>query len=129
MDGAEARRILDEYFPRKKRFVGVNYSTKQFNIIGFGTENVIEYKHCPLDPGVRLIKIKNELRCPTCGYTYRKEEAVNEQVIEPQHAKQQTRIITAKSKKKKRYADNGEEIKDPDLYNEHVTYYHEELPK
>lgn len=49
MDGAEARRILDEYFPKKKRFVGRNYSTTKYNIIGFGFENITEYRHCPLD--------------------------------------------------------------------------------
>ncbi len=77
MDGAEARRILDKYFPKKKRFVGRNYSTTKYNIIGFGFENITEYRHCPLDPGVRLIKIKGDLKCPTCGYTYKKEEVPN----------------------------------------------------
>jgi hypothetical protein len=128
MDGAEARRILDEYFPRKKRFVGGNYSSKKYNIVGFGSENITEYLHCPPDAGVRLVKIKDELRCPSCGFTHKKEEAINEQEIQPQHAKQQTRIISSKNKKKY-YADNDEEIKESDLYDKHVTYYHEEVPK
>jgi ribosomal protein S27AE len=128
MDGNEARRILDQYFLRKRRFVGGNYSTKKYNIIGFSEVDAIEYKHCPLDIGVRLIKIKDELRCGKCGFTYRKEETVNEQAIESHHQKQQTAIISGKGKKK-HYSDNGEEIKDPDLFDKHATYYHEELPK
>lgn len=130
MDGNEARRILDQYFPRKKRFVGGNYSTKKFNIVGFGLVDDIEYKHCPLDPGTRLIKIKGSLTCPTCGYVFTEEEAPNEEDISIKHTKQnQTRIVSAKGNKKKHYSDNGEEIKDPDLFNQHVTYYHEEVPK
>ncbi|HJR49249.1 MAG TPA: hypothetical protein VJ799_13905 [Nitrososphaeraceae archaeon] len=106
----------------------MNQNSKKFNIIGWGYENVQEYKHCPLDSGVRLIKVKGEWKCPQCGYTYQQEEASNEQEIQPQHKKQQTSIISAKGKKK-HYSDNGEEIKDSDLINEHVTYYQEELPK
>ena len=114
MEGAEARRILDEYFPKKKRFVGGNYSTKRFNIVGFGSEDLTEYKHCPLDPGVRLIKIKGELKCPTCGYIYKKEEAPNEESIKIKHEQNKTRIISGKINKK--YFDKlGNLITDPDL--------------
>lgn len=98
MEGAEARRILDEYFPRKKRTIVGNYSTRKFNIVGFGTEDIIEYKHCPLDLGVRLMKIKGDLKCPKCGYIYRKEDVVNEQAIQSQHKKQQTAIVSVNLK-------------------------------
>jgi uncharacterized Zn finger protein (UPF0148 family) len=133
MDGAEARRILDEYFPRKQRSIARSYTTKKFNILGFGNENILEYKHCPLDPGVRLIKIKGELRCPSCGYYYKQEEATNEQTIQPQHEKQQTAIVSSKIKKKF-YDDQGTEINDPDLIQQiqqgaHVISYHEQKPQ
>ena len=130
MDGNEARRILDEYFPRKKRFVGGNYSTPRFNIIGFSNEDIIEYKHCPLDLAVRLIKTKRGLTCPTCGYIYTKEEAPNEEGVTIKHNKQQTKIVTGK--RKKRYYDKqGNEINDPDLIADiqrgaNVISYHEE---
>jgi hypothetical protein len=133
MDGAEARRILDEYFPRKKRFVGSNYSTRRFNIIGFGSEDIIEYKHCPLDVGVRLIKTMKGLQCPKCGYIYRNEEAPNEEGISIKHNEQQTRIVSGK--KKKKYRDKfGTEINDPDLIADirrgaEGISYREELPK
>ncbi|HEU4469207.1 MAG TPA: hypothetical protein VFR61_09265 [Nitrososphaeraceae archaeon] len=133
MDGAEARRILDEYFPKKKRFVGRNYSTTKYNIIGFGFENITEYRHCPLDPGVRLIKIKGDLKCPTCGYTYKKEEVPNEEGVTIKHNKQQTAIISGKGKRKY-YDKSGNEINDPDLIQDiqqgaNVISYREELPK
>ena len=116
--------------PRKKMLVGGDYSTRKFNIVGLGSENLTEYKHCPLDPSVRLIRIKGELKCPTCGYIYRKEEAVNEQAIQSKHAKQQTVIVSGK--RKKRYYDKqGNEINDPDLIADiqrgaNVISYHEE---
>ena len=130
MDYDQITRTLDEYFPRKKRTVAGNYSTKKYNIIGFGSEDIIEYKQCPLDIGVRLIKVKGELRCPTCGYTYKKEEAINEDTIQPQHAKQQTTIISGK-RNKKYYDKSGNLITDPDLIAEiqkgaTVISYHEE---
>lgn len=130
MDGAEARRILDEYFPRKRRTIARNYSTSKYNIIGFGTEDIIEYKHCVYDIGVRLIKVKGQLLCPKCGYTYKKEETVNEQAIESQHQKQQTRIVSGKGKRKY-YDKSGNEINDPDLIQDiqqgaNVISYHEE---
>jgi hypothetical protein len=37
-------------------------------------------------------------------------------------------IVPGKGKKKY-YSDNGEEINDSDLFDKHVTYYHEEVPK
>jgi hypothetical protein len=133
MEGKEARKILDEYFPRKRRFVSTNYSTPRFNIIGFGTEDITEYKHCPLDPGVRLIKTKRGLSCPTCGYIYTKEQSPNEEGVTIKHNKQQTAIISGKGKKK--YYDKfGTEINDPDLIDEiqrgaNFISYREELPK
>lgn len=132
MDYDQIRRTLDEYFPRKQRTISRSYSTKKYNIIGFGTEDIIEYKHCPLDPGVRLIKIKGELKCPTCGYIYKKEEATNEEGISIKHNKQQTRIVTPKTRKKY-YSKDGNLITDPDLIAEvqkgnTVISYHEELP-
>lgn len=51
MDYDEIKRRLDEHFPRKKRFVSRSYSTPRFNIVGFARKDIIEYKHCPLDPG------------------------------------------------------------------------------
>lgn len=132
MDGIEARRILDEYFPRKRRFVGGNYSTRKFNIIGFGTEDITEYKHCPLDPGVRLIKIKGDLKCPTCGYIYTKEDAPNEECVKIKHEQNQTRIVSGRSKRK--YHDKqGNEINDEQLIQDiqqgaNIISYHEELP-
>lgn len=103
-------------------------TTGRFNIIGFGSEDIIEYKQCPLDPGIRLEKIKGELRCPKCGYTYRKEEAVNEESVKVKHLQTKPAIITAK-KKKKYYDKSGNEIKDPDLFGKNVISYHEDIPK
>jgi hypothetical protein len=129
MDGAEAMRILDEYFPRKRRTMTVNYSTPKYNIIGFGSENITQYKHCPLDPGVRLIKIKGDLKCPKCGYIFREKEAPNEEGVSIKHKQQQTRIISGKGKKK--YYDKfGSEITDETLIKDiqqgaNVTYYKE----
>jgi hypothetical protein len=133
MDYDQIRRTLDEYYPKKRRFVGRNYSTSKYIIIGFGTEDIIEFKHCPLDPGVRLIKIKGDLKCPTCGYIYTKEEAPNEEGVSIKHNKQQTAIISGKGKKK--YYDKfGNEINDPDLIAEiqrgaNVISYREEKPQ
>ena len=133
MDYDQIRRTLDEYYPKKRRFVGRNYSTSKYNIIGFGTEDIIEFKHCPLDPGVRLIKIEGDLKCPTCGYIYTKEEAPNEEGVSIKHNKQQTAIISGKGKKK--YYDKfGNEINDPDLIAEiqrgaNVISYREEKPQ
>jgi rubredoxin len=117
MDGNEASRILDQYFPRKKRFVGGNYSTKNYNIIGFGSESITEYKHCPLDPGTRLIKIKGELRCPKCGYVFREEEAPNEEGVTIKHKQHRTEIISGK-RNKKHYDKSGNLINDPDMIQE-----------
>ena len=133
MDYDEMKRRLDEYYPKKRRFVSTNYSTPRFNIIGFGTEDIVEYKHCPLDPGVRLIKIKGDLKCPTCGYIYTKEEAPNEEGVSIKHNKQQTAIISGKGKRKY-YDKSGNEINDPDLIQDiqqgaNVISYNEELPK
>lgn len=73
------------------------------------------------------------LRCPKCGYIYRKEETVNEQAIESQHKKHQPAIISGKGKKK-HYDKSGNLINDPDLIKDvqqgtNVISYHEELPK
>lgn len=132
MDYDQIRRTLDEYFPRKKRTIARSYSTKNYNIIGFGSEDIREYKHCPLDPGVRLIKIKGELRCPSCGYTYKQQEAPNEESVKIKHEKQQTAIISGR-RKKKHYSKDGNLINDPDLIAEiekgaNVISYREELP-
>jgi hypothetical protein len=114
MDGAEARRILDEYFPRKRRTMTVNYYTPKFNIVGFGSENITEYKRCPLDVGTRLIKIKGEWKCPRCGYVFKEQEAPNEEGVSIKHKQQQTEIVSAKGKKK--YYDKfGNEINDETL--------------
>ena len=132
MDGAEARRILDEYFPRKRRALTINYSTPKYNIIGFGNENITEYKHCPLDPGVRLIKIKGELKCPKCGYIFRQEEAPNEEGVSIKHKQQQTKIISGNGKKK-HYDKFGTEINDEQLIQDieqgaNPIYYREDKP-
>ena len=132
MDGRRAREILDQYYPRNKRFVGGNYSTTKFNIIGFGLVEETKHRTCPFDPGVRLIKHPkdgNMLLCPRCGYQASRKEAPKEPDFKTTHQKTKPAIITGKGKKKQHYSDNGEEIKDSDLINEHVTYYHEELPK
>lgn len=130
MDGAEARRILDEYFPRKRRFVGGNYSTSKYNILGFGSEDVIEYKHCPIDIGIRLIKTKRGLSCPTCGYIYKKEDAPNEESINIKHKQQKPMIVSAK-KTKKYYSKDGNLITDETLIQDiqqgaNVISYHEQ---
>lgn len=132
MDGAEARRILDEYFPRKRRALTINYSTPKYNIIGFGNENITEYKHCPLDPGVILIKIKGELKCPNCGYIFRQEEAPNEEGVSIKHKQQQTKIISGNGKKK-HYDKFGTEINDEQLIQDieqgaNPIYYREDKP-
>ncbi len=67
-------RNLHEYFPGKKKFVGGNYSTKRFNSIGFSTEGIVEYEHCPLDHWCQVDKDKGELKCSQYGYTYKKGE-------------------------------------------------------
>ena len=78
--------------------------------------------------------IKGQLRCPTCGYTYKKEEAPNEEGISIKHNKQQTRIISAKNKNKKYYDKQGNLITDETLLQDiangaNVISYHEVLPK
>jgi hypothetical protein len=133
MDGAEARRILDEYFPRKRRDMTVNYSTPRFNIIGFGSENVTEYKHCPLDPGIRLQKIRGKLMCGKCGFVYTEQEAPSDEGVSIKHKQQQTKIISGKGKRKY-YDRQGTEINDPDLIQDieqgaNVISYREDLPK
>lgn len=131
MDGKRAREILDQAFPRKRKFVGGNYSTTKFNIIGFGLVEETKHRICPVDPGVILIKHPKDgtlLLCPRCGYQAPRKETPKEPDFKTTHQKTKPAIISGKGKKKQ-YSNNGEEIKDPDLYNEHVIYYHEEVPK
>jgi len=68
--------------------------------------------------------------CFTCGYSSLIDETPNQEGISIKHDKQQTAIVSGKSKKK--YFDQkGTEINDPDLIQDimqgaHVISYHEE---
>lgn len=112
----------------------------RFNIIGF--TNYSEWrptKHCVIHPGARLIPNRNletgedmpGLMCPTCGTSYSQNEAPTEEGIKGKFSgKQETRIISARSRKKY-YDKQGNEINDPDLIDEiqrgaDVISYHEE---
>ena len=102
--------------------------------MGFGFENIQEYKHCIYDVAVRLQKNKKgQLMCFQCGYVYQPEEAPNEEGVSIKHNKQQTAIISGKGKRKY-YDKSGNEINDPDLIQDiqqgaNVISYNEELPK
>ena len=73
------------------------------------------------------------MNCSICGYTFREEEAPNEEGVTIKHKQQQTKIISGKGKKK--YYDKfGTEINDPDFIQDIVQganpiYYKEDKPQ
>lgn len=112
----------------------------RFNIIGFSNSSPWRpTKTCVIHPGRVLVRRVNletgefigGLMCPKCGMPYLENEpTATQEGITPKHGKQDTRIITAKSRKK--YVDKqGNEINDPDIIAEikkgnTVVSYHEE---
>ncbi len=116
------------------------YGRSRFNIIGFSNSSPWRpTKTCVIHPGrvlVRRVDLKTGeciggLMCPKCGMSYLENEpTATEEGIIPKHGKQETRIITAKSRKKY-YDKQGNEINDPDLIADiqrgaNVISYHEE---
>jgi hypothetical protein len=116
---------------------------QHWNLIGFGFQKRYNWqsdgwdgstvRHCPFHPGIRLIRKKDQqgvLQCVKCGSTYLENEVPNEEGIQVKHTnKQQTKIITAK-KKKKQYDKQGNEINDEQLLKDiangkHVIRYNE----
>lgn len=80
-----------------------------------------------------MIKVKGELKCPRCGYTYKKEEAPNEDTYITGFVPDSPEIVSAK-RKKKYYDKQGNVINDPDLIGEiqrgaNIISYHEEKPQ
>lgn len=85
---------------------------QRFNIIGFSNSEPKEYKHCIFCAGRRLQADPHDdskLLCFSCGYSVLVEEAPNEEGISIKHNKQQTRIVSGKSKWKY-YDKSGNEI-------------------
>lgn len=112
--------------------IGFNFG-KRYKWQGDGWDGTTEYRHCPFHPGMRLIRVKDQLgllQCIKCGSKYLENEAPNEEGIQVKHTnKQQPKIITAK-KKKKHYDKQGNEINDEQLLKDiangmNVIEYHE----
>jgi uncharacterized Zn finger protein (UPF0148 family) len=96
---------------------------KGWNLIGFNFPNYSmidpsRWKHCVVHPGSRLISKPDELGtlfCPLCGTSYLPKETATEENFQPSASpKTQTKIFTAKSKKKY-YDKQGNEINDKHL--------------
>lgn len=108
----------------------------KFNIIGFSSTPPTKYRHCVIHPGRRLVQDlqdPDKLFCPECGTPYLPNDTSAEEEYRSKFGPQQTRIVTAK-KKKKYYAKDGNEITDPDLIAEvergaNVISYHEWKPE
>lgn len=107
----------------------------KFNIIGFSSTPTTQYRHCVIHPHIRLeqdLADPDKLLCPYCGVSYLPNETTPEGTYQSKFGPQQSKIITAK-KKKKYYDKAGREITDPDLIAEiergaHVISYQEILP-
>jgi hypothetical protein len=59
--------------------------------------------------------ITGSLQCLECGTTFLEHEAPTDDEVKGKFKRQQTQIITAKSKTKKHYDQQGNLITDPDL--------------
>jgi len=110
----------------------------KFNMFGFSMSSPWHTtKHCVIHRGTRLIPKRNEsgeiepgLMCPTCGTSYKEHEAAAEEQMKGKFAgKQETKIISAK-KKRKYYDKQGNEINDEqllkDIANGKVVLYYNE---
>ncbi|HJR84992.1 MAG TPA: hypothetical protein VJ772_06440 [Nitrososphaeraceae archaeon] len=111
---------------------------KGWNLIGFNFPNSSmidpsKWKKCLVHPGTRLISNPDEpglLMCPLCGTSYQPNHTISDENFEPTaNAKSQTKIFTAKSKKKY-YDKQGNEINDEQLLKDMasgktVISYHE----
>ena len=94
----------------------------RFNIIGFWDPPSSPWRptlKCPVHPGSKLVNMEGDdpaiLRCCQCGtVTYKPDEALTEETMSAKHTKQQTRIITPKTRKK-HYDKQGNEINDEQL--------------
>ena len=111
---------------------------KGWNLIGFNFNNysmvdTSKWKHCVVHPGSRLISKLDEpgtLYCPLCGTPYRPNDTTSEEIFQPTaDPKNQTKIFTAKSKKKY-YDKQGNEINDEQVLKDMangktIISYHE----
>lgn len=98
----------------------MNKEFKGFNIIGFSSIPPTKYRHCVFHPARRLIQDlqdPDKLFCPECGNSFLPNETTPEGTYQSKFGPQQSKIITAK-KKKKYYDKQGNEINDPDLIQE-----------
>jgi hypothetical protein len=131
--------IIDKYGQVKRwNLIGFDFppNSKMYKWQGDGEDGwsgrpVI--RHCIYHPGTRLKQNKDyKLECPKCGFIYLENEAPNEEGIQFQHSnKQQPRIISAKSNKKKYYDKQGNLITDPSLIRlakegKNILYYNEQ---
>lgn len=94
----------------------------KFNIFGFRMNysniDTTKWKHCVVHPAMRLVSKLDEpgvLWCPLCGTPYHPKDTATEEIFEATaNPNSQTRIFTAKSKKKY-YDKQGNLINDQQL--------------
>lgn len=107
----------------------------RFNLIGFNfNKGNIEYKHCIVHPGCRLVQSTQEpdlLYCPLCGTNYVEKDTATDERIQSMFGptSQQSKIVQAK-KQKKYFDQSGNEINDEQLQKDmaqgaHVISYQE----
>jgi hypothetical protein len=111
---------------------------KGWNLIGFNFPNysmvdTSKWKKCVVHPGSRLISKPDEpgvLMCPLCGTSYLPKDTISEERFDASASpKSQTKIFTAKSKKKY-YDKRGNEINDEQVLKDmangmNIISYHE----
>jgi hypothetical protein len=112
-------------------------NSRKYNIIGcnFNQQDRTEYKQYVIHVGRRLVPKPDApgvLWCTNCGWSYLEKEAPSEEQLRTKFAVgHKTRILTAKTRRKKYYDKQGNEITDPDLIaniqrGPNVISYHEE---
>ena len=108
----------------------------KFNLIGFNfPKDRIEYKHCVIHEGSRLIQSIEDptlLLCPECGTNYLEKDTASDETIHSMFGPTGSKPTIIQAKKvKKYYDDSGNEITDETLIGDikrgaHVISYHEQ---
>ncbi len=109
----------------------------KFNLIGFNFTPKLEYKHCTIHTGTRLIQSDTEpdiLYCAQCGTSYSVKETGTDEKIKSRFGPNSTTRIISPKPKKKYYDQNGNEITDETLLQDiargaKVLYYREDEPE
>ena len=109
----------------------------KFNLIGFNFSPKLEYKHCAIHPGSRLVQKIDDpdmLWCPTCGTSYSIKETGTDEKIKSRFGPNAKSKIISPKPKIKYYDSQGNEITDETLIQDimrgaNVIYYREDKPE